>query len=588
MMRPRAGAEGPILARPAAEAGVARNPDVQRQGVVRERAGDIHGAGRRAVEPRPADVRASSIASMGTRTDAVGSLASRAARSGALVAAALLLATLAVGALESILGLLNASMVYLVAVVICGVAVGTWAAVGASIASFLLYDFLFIPPLYTFTVADPAEWLNLFLLLFAGVVVGRLAGLQRERAEDALAREREARALFGVSRVLATREATEAALAQLVGTLRDEAGMRRVWIGFGADPATERVAADSRAAQSRPRPTRLRVLQRKPGDEPAAWTLVVQPGRTARATGSDLYRVRIEASGEGLGSVWAERDTAAGEPDRSQTRLLAGAADMLGQAVARDRVAHEMQAAEVARQGDQLKTSLLQSVSHDFRTPLAVIRAAAGSLDSDTALAPEDRHANAQAIEREVEYLNALVANLLDMSRIEAGALRAERDVYDLDDLLTQPLERVRRRLAGRPLLVEVEPAMVRVDPVFVDSAVTNVLDNAIKYTPADAPIRVTAAPLDPTTVRLTIEDGGPGVAHDALPRLFEKFYRAPGARGGSRGGLGIGLAVVKGLIEATGGRVAFRRGALGGLAVDIDLPAVAGTPVDDAAEAGA
>ncbi len=185
----------------------------------------------------------------------------------------------------------------------------------------------------------------------------------------------------------------------------------------------------------------------------------------------DVYRVRIEASGEALGSIWAEREPGAGEPALTPTRLLAAAADQIGQAMARDRVAQEVQAAEVARQGDQLKTSLLQSVSHDFRTPLAVIRAAAGSLDSDSTLSPEDRHANTQAIEREVEYLNALVANLLDMSRIEAGALRAERDLYDLDDLLTQPLERVRRRLGGRRLDVDLQPAVVRVDAVFVDSA---------------------------------------------------------------------------------------------------------------------
>ena len=504
----------------------------------------------------------------------------RLAATALLVVGALAVATLAVAALESGVGVANAAMVYLVAVVACGVAAGTWAAIGASFASFLLYDFLFIPPVYTFTVADPAEWLSLVLLLFAGIVVGQLAAMQRARAEAAIEREGEARALVGVSRVLATRTSTEAALVQIVQALRSETGMHRVWVGFG-DPAAERVAADTDPARPRHRAGRIRVLQRKPGDEPATWILVVQPALAGRQRGVlDVYRVRIEASGEALGSIWAEREPGAGEPARTPTRLLAAAADQIGQAMARDRVAQEVQAAEVARQGDQLKTSLLQSVSHDFRTPLAVIRAAAGSLDSDSTLSPEDRHANTQAIEREVEYLNALVANLLDMSRIEAGALRAERDLFDLDDLLTQPLERIERRLGGRPLDVELQPAVVRVDAVFVHSAVTNVLDNAVKYTPADAPIRISAAPLDAATVRLTIEDGGPGVAPEVLPRLFEKFYRAPGARGGSRGGLGIGLAVVRGLVEATGGRVSARRSAMGGLAMDIDLPMV--TPADE------
>jgi two-component system sensor histidine kinase KdpD len=287
--------------------------------------------------------------------------------------------------------------------------------------------------------------------------------------------------------------------------------------------------------------------------------------------------VRIEASGEALGSIWAERDRSLGEPDRTQTRLLAAAADQIGQAVARDRVSEAARAADIARQGDALKSSLLQSVSHDFRTPLAVIRAAAGSLDSDSSLTAADRHANTQAIEREVEYLNALVANLLDMSRIEAGVLRPEVEVYDLDDALTPPIERVRSRLAGRRLELVIAPAVVRVDAVFLDAVVANVLDNAIKYSPPDAAIRVSTTTLDSTTVRLSIDDSGDGVPDAALPHLFEKFYRAPGARGGSRGGLGIGLAVVRGLVEAMGGRVTARRSELGGLAIDIDLPLAAG-----------
>jgi two-component system sensor histidine kinase KdpD len=351
------------------------------------------------------------------------SRAPRIARSAALVVVALALATAAVSALEDVVGVSNASPVYLVAVVVCGVAAGTWAAVAAAIGASLVYNFFFTEPVHTFAISDPGVLLSVVLLLFVGIVVGQLAAMQRSRAELALAREREARAAFGISRVLATRESTPQALAQIAEALRLEAGMDRVWVAFGADPAIERIAADTGAEASSERlhgsGARVRVLQRRPGDEPAAWVLVHQPGRASRGPGGhDRYRVRIEASGEALGSVWAERDRRLGVPDQAQTRLMAAVADQVGQAVARDRIAEEARAAEVARQGDALKTSLLQSVSHDFRTPLAVIRAAAGSLDSDSSLSPEDRHANTQAIEREVEYLNALVTNLLDMSRI--------------------------------------------------------------------------------------------------------------------------------------------------------------------------
>jgi two-component system sensor histidine kinase KdpD len=179
-----------------------------------------------------------------------------------------------------------------------------------------------------------------------------------------------------------------------------------------------------------------------------------------------------------------------------------------------------------------------------------------------------------QAIDREVEYLNRLVTNLLDLSRIEAGALRAERDIFELDDLVGRTLERLGSRLAGRPLDVELQGPPVLADPIFLDEAVTNALENAIKYTPVGTRVRVGARPLaDRPFVRLTIEDAGPGVPEEHLPRLFDKFYRVPGGPRSSRSGVGIGLAVVRGLTEAMGGRVAARRSELGGLAIDIDLP---------------
>jgi len=487
------------------------------------------------------------------------------------------LATAAVAVLEDPVGVPNASAVYLVSVVACGLAAGTGAAILAAIGAFLVYNYFFTEPAYTFTISDPGVLLSVVLLLFVGIVVGQLAALSRTRAETALGREREARALFGVSRVLATRSSTDAALAQIAEALCRESGMARVWVGFGPEPSAERVAADTSEEPRRPPPSRLRVLQRTAGDQPARWSLVHHPARAVRGAGSlDAYRVRIEASGEPLGSIWAERARDLGEPDPTQTRLLAAAADQIGQALARDRIEEESRAAEVARQGDAIKTSLLQSVSHDFRTPLAVIRAAAGTLDADPPLPSADRHANARAIEREVEYLDRLVANLLDLSRVEAGSLRADREIYALDDALTRPLERARARLGGRALDVAVEPVAVNVDAVFLDAAVGNVLDNAIKYTPDLARIRVATGEPSGGAVCLTIEDDGPGVPDAALAHLFEKFYRAPGARGGSRGGLGIGLAVVRGLVEAMGGRVAARPSDLGGLAIDIDLPLAA------------
>ena len=496
-------------------------------------------------------------------------------------------ATLAVAVLEQYIGVPNASAAYLAAVVATAFISGTWGAIVAAVASFLLYDFLFVLPLYTFTVADPGEWLNLVLLLFIGIVVGQLVALQRARTEIAIAREREARALFQVSRELATRESTPAVLPTVAGILRQQAAMDRIWVALGPDDARERVAADTEPGQRPPIPGLHYVLQRTLDETPARWSRVHQPGqgRAGEISGREAYRVRIEAGPKQFGSIWALRQRGRDEPDRTETRLLSAAADQIGQALAHDRLAAESQAAEIARQSDALKSALLQSVSHDLRTPLATIRAAAGTLRPGSGLSAADQQESAEAIDREVEYLNRLVTNLLDLSRIDAGALVAERDVYELEDLVGQTVERLRGRLADRPVELALAAPPVEVDPVFLDEALTNAIENAIKYTPPGTGISITARdiPGEPR-IRLTVEDRGPGVPDQALSRIFDKFYRVPGVAGGSRSGTGIGLAVVRGLVQAMGGEVSARRSELGGLAIDIDLPAAA-VPVEPAAE---
>ena len=483
-------------------------------------------------------------------------------------------ATAVVAFLEGYVGVPDASAVYLVAVVVTAYIAGTLGAIVAAVGSFLLYNFLFTEPLHSFTIADPGVLLGVVLLLFVGIVVGQLAAMQRSRAEIARAREREARALFRLSRALATRDSTPPVLPEIIDILASQTDMTRVWISLGGDDASERVAADS--GDGRPGVSGMvHVLRRMPGDEPAQWFRVHQrSARSSAGSGIEAYRVRIESGGRTLGSIWALRHRRLGGPDRTETRLLAAAADQVGLALAHDRLVAESQAAEIARQSDALKSALLQSVSHDLRTPLAAIRAAAGTLRPGSALSEEDQLESADAIDREVEYLNRLVTNLLDLSRIEAGALRAETDAFELDDVVGQALERLRPRLVGRTVEVSLEAPPVKVDPILLDEAVTNVVENAMKHTPSGTTVRVCAGERDDGRIRLTVEDAGAGVPADALPRLFDKFYRVPGRDRGSRAGTGIGLAVVRGLTEVMGGQVSARPSDLGGLAIDFYLPA--------------
>ena len=320
-------------------------------------------------------------------------------------------ATLVAAVLRATLAPANASIVYLAAVVATAIAAGAPGAVLASIASILLYDWFFTVPYSTFTMNDPAEWLNAVLLLFVGLIVGQLAALQRRWAADARQREREAVALFRVSHALASRETAVGVLPTIARILRDEAGMGRVWIGLG--PEGREIPSADTGDGPRPAGTLVHVLRRSPGDEPATWIRVHLAGAPRAVTRTQaLYRVRIEAADATLGSIWAARDRDEDTPDATETRLLAAAADQAGQALAHDRLAAEARAADVARQSDALKSALLQSVSHDLRTPLATIRAAAGSLRPDSGLDDADRSESAAAIDREVEYLNRLVTNL--------------------------------------------------------------------------------------------------------------------------------------------------------------------------------
>jgi two-component system sensor histidine kinase KdpD len=491
------------------------------------------------------------------------------------------------------LGVSHAATVYLLAVVAVGMGYGSRMAVATSVASFLLYDFFFVQPLYTFSIAAPEEWLDLLLFLVMAIAIGRLSALQLERRREAELRSAEARAMFAMSRDIATAATAREAAPLLAHRLCREGEMARVWVGLGASISEERVVADSQPGEPRPSVASRWTLHSHSADGQPSWakvreTVVSRPRDGAEARGLrelrlrqfhddeslTILRVPIVVGGEAIGSLWATRTHGAPFPGRSHSRLIAAAADQLGQSVFRDRLAAEATAVEVARQGDALKSALLDSVSHDLRTPLAAIRAAAGNLmDPDVALAPEESREIAHSIDREAQRLSRLVRNMLDLSRIEGGALHPSLELYDLADLVDPVVERLAPTLVPSEVEVAIAADLpaVQVDGIFVDEILTNLLENAARYAAGKA-LRVSAKVVG-GQVWLVVEDAGPGVPASALPHLFERFYRAP-RRQGSRpeGGSGIGLTVVRGLAEAMGGSAEARPSELGGLAVVVRL----------------
>ena len=513
-----------------------------------------------------------------------------------MAVASLAIATALAAVVHGQLGVSDGAIVYLLAVVAVGMGYGSWMAVATAVASFLLYDFLFVQPLYTFSIAAPEEWLDLLLFLFVAIVIGRLSALQLQRRREAELRSSEARAMFAMSRDIATSASALEAAPLLAARLAREAEMTRVWIGLGATIPEERVVADTAHDEPRPSVASRWTLHSTTADGQPSWahvremTVLRRDGgaggreerlRDARLRGPHdedaptIFRVPIGAAGEAIGSLWATRTRGAPFPGRSHSRLIAAAADQLGQSVVRDRLAAEATAVEVARQGDALKSALLDSVSHDLRTPLSAIRAAAGNLmDPDVALAPEDARAVARSIDTEAQRLSRLVRNMLDLGRIQGGALHPSLELYDLADLVDPVAERIQPMLAPEQLEVRIGEDLpaVQVDAIFVDQILTNLLENAARY--AAGQKIVVSAKVVAGQVWLVVEDAGPGVSPTVMPHLFERFYRAP-RRQGSRleGGSGIGLAVVKGLAEAMGGSTLARPSALGGLEVIVRLP---------------
>jgi two-component system, OmpR family, sensor histidine kinase KdpD len=270
--------------------------------------------------------------------------------------------------------------------------------------------------------------------------------------------------------------------------------------------------------------------------------------------------------------------------------LVNGAAIALEQ----ERLFHEEQEAAVARESDRLKSALLSSVSHDLRTPLAGIKAAASSLlQDDVHWSEEDRRAFVADIDAEADRLARFVSNLLDLSRIEAGAITPKQEWQDIGELIGRVVARLRPGLATHPIRVEIERGLpaARIDMIHIEQVLTNLIENAARYSPEGAPVTVIAgagpASSGGRELHLSVSDQGIGIAPEEQEKIFDKFYRT--AESGRRsGGTGMGLAIVKGLVEANGGRVVVESEPGRGSNFTVVLPLEREPAADDAADAHA
>lgn len=478
----------------------------------------------------------------------------------------------------------NASMLYLLAVLAAAVLFGSRPAIAAAIASFAAFNFFFLHPRYTFTVAEDEEWVALGLLLVSGVITGQLASLQRERAQDAERREQEANVLYDVVRLMADSD-LQRALTDVAERLRSELRLGAVLLAFGreAPVQVEASSGDAEAvALAREAAGQAEmVLAQGPAPSarargaPGRWIRIVRPGARPGepATTGRLRAVPVRMEGRQVASLILVRPPRALPFSLTDDRLLSAVAHQVGLALQRLRLQHEAAEAEALRRTDELRAALINAVSHDLRTPLSSILASAGSLlQDDVEWTDEERSGFAQAVVDEARRLDRLVGNLLDLSRIESGNIQPEKGWYDLGSLVNEVAGRLRRLMSGHVVTLDIPDGLppVQFDYVEIDQVLTNLVENALNHTPAGTQIAVTVR-TGGGQVEVEVSDTGPGIPEEYLPHVFKPFYRSS-RRPGSEGS-GLGLAVARGLIEAHGGRIRAENGAEGGARFVFTLP---------------
>ena len=443
----------------------------------------------------------------------------------------------------------NLSMLFLVAVVLMAVNFGIWPAIYASVLTFLTFNFFFIPPVYTFTIAEPYELLALVIFLIVAVITSALGGRVREQATVAAGRMRAMRRLYEFTRRLSGLASFDAVAEGAASEIHASLG-RAVVVLLESDGNLVLTAAwpPEDALDAAPMMA-------------AHWALT--HGEPAGADTGTLptvpwYFVPLRIGDKTLGVIGIAKPEGLGALDSEGRALLDALSEQAAAALERASLARDMVSAKTATETERVRNTLLASISHDFRTPLSSILGSATSLiDYGDRLDETVKKDMLLQIKQETEGLDEMERNLLAITRIDAGALELRRDWIDLREIVDRVVSASRRRGARQQFEVAL-PAdlpLVRADAALVEQAIGNVIGNAIAHTPPSSKLLVDAA-VGTDTVALQFTDDGPGIPAQALPRVFEKFIKADTLADGGQG-TGLGLAIAKGIMEAHGGSIA-------------------------------
>jgi len=471
----------------------------------------------------------------------------------------------------------QASLLYLPVVLTLAVRFGFGPAILGAVLSFFCWDFFFLPPFGTLTVTDPKDWLSLLIFLLAAIVTAQLAAQARSQTQQARAREAEIVTLFLASETLSREVLADRLLIALADQLRTLCRATRclVFRWEAAGKLLRPVIVGPPTLEEEYDLPQIRRLAEAAcahdqvigfGSSRRLWEKALSELGTSTAQPVSALGVTIplRAAGALVGALHVgPRDD--GRPySASDERLILTLANHAAVVIARDLLAEQAAQATALRETDTLKDALLSLVSHELRTPLAAIKASSsGLLQLDSEWEESARREALISIDREADRLSSLVSSLLDLSRLEAGAWQPRKDWCDLAEVAGTALDRLPPVEAGRvELCVSPDMPLIQADYTQLALVLTNLLENAVKYSHAGSPICLTMEAVSPGTAEATagillrVRDCGSGLDPGEEERLFERFYRGRQHENGSVHGTGLGLALCRAVVLAHGGRI--------------------------------
>ncbi len=482
--------------------------------------------------------------------------------------------------LKQVLSVQNISLVFLTGILVSAIRFGLLPSLFACLVSVLTYNFFFLPPIYTFTIADPENVVALFFFLIVAVIASNLAGRTRNQVLTARSRARTTEELFAFSRKLAGIGTLDDLLWATVYQIASMLKVRVVLllpagdsiaVRAGYPPEDQLDDADLAAAQW-------------------TWAHNHPAGRGADTLpGAKRLFLPLRTGRAPIGVLGIDRDEPGPPLTPDGRRLLDALADQAAVAIERITLVEDIDRARVTAETERLRAALLTSISHDLRTPLASIIGSLTSLRSYGKSYDERAREGLMAtIQAEAERLNRFIGNLLDMTRLEAGAIELKPEAEELAEILGTALQRATRLLAEHRVAIDLAPdlPLLRADYLLLEQALFNLLDNAAKYAPAGSLVRI-AARRDRGAVAIDVSDEGPGIPPGDLERIFDKFSRVQ-QQDRQRAGTGLGLAICRGFVEAMGGSItAANRSDRSGAVFTIRLPVAAEAATTGAARHG-